>query len=288
VPGLVPRRATPSHNRHLDPRASVRQRTTPRAVAAARAGEEAAVNRTLTIGLTVLAGAAVIEAALVPGVVIGAAAILAPRYLRSFARRPRPAASAETRHAKAAAMHDPDPSAPGLRSVGLGRFRIGQAVAKTVTFRIIVTTLDFTTNYVVIGELNTAAGLSAFNLVAGPLLYLAHETAWNYFGPPDDGDVAVRIRRAPETNGATTPAGLRISRALAKTVTFRVIASIFDFTVNYVVVRDVATAAGLSAFGFVLGPFVYFGHEKAWDHFTTPRDDMALLPPPARLLPAPA
>jgi hypothetical protein len=32
-------------------------------------------------------------------------------------------------------------------------------------------------------------------------------------------------------------------------------------------VGDVATAEGLSAFGFVLGPFVYLGHEKAWDYF---------------------
>ena len=35
-----------------------------------------------------------------------------------------------------------------------------------------ITTLDFTVNYVVLGELATAAGLSAFELVAGPLFYL--------------------------------------------------------------------------------------------------------------------
>jgi hypothetical protein len=38
----------------------------------------------------------------------------------------------------------------------------------------------------VIGEVATAAGLSSFNLIAGPLFYLAHEAAWNYLGPPDD------------------------------------------------------------------------------------------------------
>jgi uncharacterized membrane protein len=37
------------------------------------------------------------------------------------------------------------------------------------------------------------------------------------------------------------------------------------------VVGDVATAATLSAFGFVLGPFVYFGHEKAWDYYGSRR-----------------
>lgn len=237
------------------------------------------MNRFLTVGLTVVAGAAVIEAALIPGLAVGAAAVLAPRYLRGLTRRRRAAATA-ARPAKMADAQRSDPSATAPRSVAPARLRIGQAVAKTITFRIIVTTLDFTTNYLVIGELNTAAGLSAFNLVAGPLLYLGHETAWNYFGPPETDDVAVRLQLAP---------GLRVSRPLAKTITFRTIATIFDFTVNYVVVRDVATAAGLAAFGFFIGPFVYFAHEKVWDHFGAPRAETApLLPPPARALPAPA
>jgi hypothetical protein len=30
-------------------------------------------------------------------------------------------------------------------------------------------------------------------------------------------------------------------------------------------------AAMLSAFGFVVGPFVYFGHEKAWDTYGSRR-----------------
>jgi len=46
-----------------------------------------------------------------------------------------------------------------------------------------------------------------------------------------------------------------------------------DFTANYVVVGDVLTAAGLSAFAFVVGPFVYLGHEKAWDYYNSPKAD---------------
>ena len=49
------------------------------------------------------------------------------------------------------------------------------------------------------------------------------------------------------------------------------------------------SAAGLAAFGFFLGPFVYFAHEKVWDHFGSPRaDTVPRLPPPPRSLPAPA
>lgn len=56
----------------------------------------------LTMGLTVLAGAALFEVALVPGILIGGAAVLAPKYLlrdrgqrrqpsrRAMDRRPEP------------------------------------------------------------------------------------------------------------------------------------------------------------------------------------------------------
>jgi uncharacterized membrane protein len=173
---------------------------------------------------------------------------------------------------------------------GVAAFGIKRAVAKTITFRIIVTTLDFTSNYVVIGELTTAAGLSSFALVVGPLFYLAHETAWNYFGPSGTAvDLPGLLRRADAKAPPAGRPGFTISRALAKTITFRTIATTIDFTTTYVVVGDLATAAVLSAFGFVVGPFVYLGHEMAWDYYGSPgtRGDPPT-PRPIALLPAPA
>jgi uncharacterized membrane protein len=246
----------------------------------------------VTVGLTVLAGAALLETALIPALLNGEVAVLAPRYLPrgalpSLRRRVETLAgkTAQRRTApEASRRREPQAGAP---QTVLPKFAIGQAVAKTITFRIIVTTLDFTTNYIVIGEFATAAGLSTYNLIAGPLFYLAHEAAWNYLGPDDDAiDLAPVTAGAREANGAV--GGLSrftISRALAKTITFRVIASTMDFATNYFVVRDVGTALILSASGFILGPFVYFGHEKAWEYFSKPHEGSDL--PPLKLLPAP-
>gem|GEM_PF-5435155 len=50
-----------------------------------------------------------------------------------------------------------------------------------------------------------------------------------------------------------------------------------DFASTWVVVGDAATAAGLTAFGFVVGPFVYLGHEKAWDLFVGRRAGAGLI-----------
>ena len=61
---------------------------------------------------------------------------------------------------------------------------IPRAVKKTLTFRVIATTIDFTTNLIFIGDLTTAALLSTWNTLTGPWIYLAHELAWDYFGTP--------------------------------------------------------------------------------------------------------
>ena len=246
----------------------------------------------MTVGLTVLAGAALLETALIPGILIGGVAVLAPRYLPkgalpSLRRRVETLAGKTIQQRTAPGASRREQPQTGAPQSMLPKFAIGQAVAKTITFRIIVTTLDFSTNYLVIGEVATAAGLSTYNLIAGPLFYLTHEAAWNYLGPADDAVGVPALTKASTQADAERGSlgGFTISRALAKTITFRVIASTMDFATNYFVVRDVGSALILSASGFILGPFVYFGHEKAWDYFSTPRQGTDL--PPLKLLPAP-
>jgi uncharacterized membrane protein len=237
------------------------------------------MKREITIGIAVVAGAAVLEAALVPGLILGGAAWLAPRLLggrRGKASVKRAPTGTAPKSSREVAVRQPSELLP--------KSQLGRTIAKTITFRLVVTTLDFTTNYIVIGELATAAGLSTFNLIAGPLFYFAHEAVWNHLGPPD-GSAGVRMQLpTSDPNEATA---LTISPALAKTITYRTIATIVDFTTNYVVVGNVAEATILSATGFFLGPFVYFGHEKAWEYLagdpatTAPANEIALLPAPA-------
>jgi uncharacterized membrane protein len=223
------------------------------------------------LGLTALAGAALLEAALIPGLVIGGAAVLAPTVLPTLRRRIKPLMDSMTPGPAMAASSLN--GARGNATIAAPNLGIKKAVAKTVTFRIIVTALDFTSNYVVLGEATTAAGLSTFALVVGPLFYLTHEAAWNYFAPLANPD---------EVPPPITIGGFTMSRALAKTITFRTVATAMDFTTLFVVVGDLPTAIGLSAFGFVVGPFVYWGHEKAWDYYgpSVERSLGQLLPPP--------
>jgi uncharacterized membrane protein len=247
------------------------------------------VTAAATIG-AIAAGVALFEAALIPGLLIGGVAVLAGGRLPLLRRRLRPLFTAPVAPPAEPTHSAPDRSAAKASPAIPARFAIKQAVAKTITFRIIVTTLDFTSNYVVLGEVATAAGLSAFALVVGPVFYLVHETAWNYFGPP--GTAVELPALLPLRPGAQEPLagrrGVTINRALAKTITFRTIATAMDFTTLYVVVGDLATAVGLSAFGFVVGPFVYLGHEMVWDYYGAPKAHANEPPPPILLLPAPS
>jgi uncharacterized membrane protein len=237
-----------------------------------------------TIGV-VAGGVALFEAALIPGMVIGAAAVLAPKYLPKLRRRLQPLFNSNHRRQIAPAVPVPDRPDVKVPLAAPARLEIKQAVFKTITFRIIVTTLDFTTNYVVIGELAAAAGLSAVTLVAGPIFYFVHETAWNYFGPSvarkfGGWGIAVDHPVLPSLPpDAEAPVegrgGFTISRALAKTITFRTFATVMDFTTNYVVTGELATAVKLSAIGFVIGPFVYFGHERVWDYYGSRKESTA-------------
>ena len=241
------------------------------------------MNRYLAIGLATAAGAALFEVALVPAVVIGGAAMLAPNYLPKLRRQVRPAIDAVIRPFSGP---KPEPKLPAPASteaeilppaahswpIHLPRFAIKRSFAKTITFRVIVTGLDFTSNYVVLGEFAVAAGLSGFALVAGPVFYFVHETAWNYFGP-SGGAVDIALPSRAEAEGIPGERrGFTISRAVAKTITFRTVATVMDFTTTYIVIGDLAIALGLAGFGFVVGPFVYLGHEMVWDRLSPPED----------------
>lgn len=234
-------------------------------------------NREMAVTFAAIAaGAALFEAVLLPGILIGGAAVLAPKYLLKLQRHRKSRSNVRAPRQFALAVRVPErPSITPPLAIP-ARFGVKQAFLKTITFRIIVTTVDFTTNYVVLGELSMAAGLSGVSLVAGPIFYFLHETAWNYFGPyvaHKLGRKGIAIDHSvlrpfqPDSEAPLAgPGGLTISRALAKTITFRAFATVMDFTVNYVVIGELATAVKLSAIGFVVGPFVYLGHERFWDY----------------------
>jgi uncharacterized membrane protein len=226
------------------------------------------VGSVATLG-AVAAGVAIFEVALIPGLLIGGAAVLVPRLLpRDVLRR--------VRAPRIASSPVPAPSAPKVHSAQAASsderasFDTWRAVVKTFTYRVIVTTVDFGANYFVLGELAAAASLSGLSLVAGPIAYFAHEAIWHRYGPASVRQgvhLPIPSVTAGEKNGHTRFANIEVSRAFAKTVTYEVVTGVSEFGANYFFVRDLAAAVGLTAFSMVLAPFVYYLHEKGWDYY---------------------
>jgi uncharacterized membrane protein len=229
-----------------------------------------------TLGV-VAAGVAIFEAALIPGLLIGGAAVLVPRLLpRDMLRRVRaPRIAPWIAPSKIVSPSVPAPAAPKAHSAqaapdGRASFDTWRAVVKTFTYRAIVTTVDFGANYFVLGELTAAASLSGLSLVAGPIAYFTHDAIWHHYGPAAvRRGVHVPVPGVPasEKNGHARFANIEVSRALAKTVTYEVVTGVSEFGANYFFVRDLAATAGLTAFSMVIAPLVYYLHEKGWDYY---------------------
>ncbi len=254
---------------------------TPRRPAARRAAPAKGVGvvaATATLG-AVGAGVALLEAAVLV-LALGGAVVLAPRLWREVRGRRKPTSLPLPPPA------EPEPSSDAeTRFISLPGFKIKQAVGKSITYRVVITACDLSWNYAILGEAAAAAGLSAISLAAGTIFYFVHETGWNRFGSrvAKNGVVSVPLPALGWRTGATQEEKneIAVEQSVAKTVTFRAFATVTEFTTNFLVVGDVATAATLTAFGFVLGPFIYLGHEKVWELADAPKS-----PEPLRLAPA--
>ena len=56
-------------------------------------------------------------------------------------------------------------------------------------------------------------------------------------------------------------------------MTYEVVTAVSEFGANYLFVRDVVTAGGLTTFSVVIAPIVYYVHERAWDCYDERKPD---------------
>jgi uncharacterized membrane protein len=63
----------------------------------------------------------------------------------------------------------------------LASLKVSRAFAKTVTYEAVTGVSEFAVNYLFIGNVAAAAGLTAFSIVIAPLVYYVHEKGWDYY-----------------------------------------------------------------------------------------------------------
>jgi uncharacterized membrane protein len=234
--------------------------------------------------------------AIVPGLLAGAAVVLAPRYLPGASRKAATLLTGtgrrRVRARRAAAETMAGTQGAATRPALAPRLKVTQAAAKTTTFQIVTTGVSFSLSYLFIGNLVTAAALSGIWLIGGPVMYFVHESTWNWFSAADqDGPRRTVSVPAPWWG----PDGkITLSRVVAKTMTWRSVAACSDFGLTLLVVGNMTIAVALTATGVVVGTCVFYGHERVWDRIINCRrktelviDDEGLPLLDVRLLPAP-
>ena len=238
----------------------------------------ALLEETTALGI-VVAGVALIEVALLPGALIGGIAVIAPNYLirhRKALSHP-PSEFRNKNQKKFNSLNNLNKNNSEFKHF----FGLQRSFAKTVTFRILSSSLDFTWNYALLGDVAVAAGLSGFGFIASSTFYFIHESSWNQLKSLSVNKPIklLPIKDIKQVSNKTLDEkywwDLQISPALAKTFTFRSMATVAEFTTNYYVVRDIPMAAALSAFGFFCGPFIYYAHEKLWEKYSRSNDVIA-------------
>jgi uncharacterized membrane protein len=87
---------------------------------------------------------------------------------------------------------------------------LGEIGMKTLTFRIVGTTIDFTSNLLFVGDAALAATMSAVGTVVGPVVFFLHELAWHYAQAPVHHHLALPgIGAEGPDPGAAAQAGMR-------------------------------------------------------------------------------
>jgi uncharacterized membrane protein len=217
-----------------------------------------------TVGIVVIGGV-FIEAAIIPGMLLGCSAFLAPKALKTLLRTSGPA---NKRYKKIVTTSAKAIAAPEFIAHII---KPSRSITKAFTFRVVSTSLDFGWNYAILGDIGVAAGLSSVSLVVAPIFYLVHETAWNIHRAQNlmservDHHISltpssVRSMRGPRLITAS------INSKVYKTITYRIFATLSEFGTNYVFARNVPQALSLTAFSAIIGPFIYYGHEIMWEY----------------------
>ncbi|MDZ7796740.1 MAG: DUF2061 domain-containing protein [Candidatus Marinimicrobia bacterium] len=120
------------------------------------------------------------------------------------------------------------------------------AFAKTITWRITASLITIAIIYPLTGRLVIAFSIVGIEFFTKMLLYWIHEKVWGYSNKP------------PEGTG---------SRALLKTITWRIVASLDTLLFVLILTKEILWASSAAIIESVTKTIAYYIHERLWDHY---------------------
>ncbi len=157
-----------------------------------------------------------------------------------------------------------------------------RSLLKAVTWRIFGSIDTFLLATLFTGGMVAAAGkIAVAEILTKTVLYFFHERAWSLAVFGHEARISTRYRRHHPLQRKSAD---KLRRSAAKTITWRVLASLDTIALSWFFTGSLAIAAAIGGFEVVTKLFLYFVHERVWARL---RIGLEKEPerPPRRLLP---
>ena len=130
-----------------------------------------------------------------------------------------------------------------------------RSIIKTVTVRVLFTMSHFLNGFIVSGTWIMGAQIAGAAAVVNAFLFWLHERSWNYL----------------QWNRKPWDANLFYEgqpRTISKSISWRVIISINNFLIPYLITGSWKSAAAFLGIATLLNIVIYYSHERIWNRIS--------------------
>lgn len=127
-----------------------------------------------------------------------------------------------------------------------------RTLAKTLSWRLILTVSHFVNGFIVTGSMASAAAIAGISAILNSALYWLHERAWNW----------AQWNRKP-TDGIMFLDGQ--PRTISKIITWRAVITGSNFVVPWILTGSLGQAAAFMSIAIVVNIAIFYFHERAWN-----------------------
>lgn len=132
--------------------------------------------------------------------------------------------------------------------------RQGRSLAKVVSWRVIQTISHTVNGFITTGSWIIGLNIAGWALVINSTLYWLHERGWN------------RLQWARMQDGSQDTFLEKWTRSLSKTVTWRVLITISNFVIPFIVTGNLLISLSFLTLATLLNMVLYWAHERAWNY----------------------
>jgi uncharacterized membrane protein len=130
-----------------------------------------------------------------------------------------------------------------------------RTLAKTLSWRIILTVSHFINGFIVTGSLASAAAIAGLSAVINSVLYWAHERIWNW----------AQWNRKPK-DGLMFLDGQ--PRTISKIISWRAVITGSNFVVPWILTGSLGQAAAFMSIAIVVNIAIFYFHERVWNRIS--------------------